>query len=245
MRVPSLNQNDAIKIWDARNNELNFDYSKVVTDFIGSDDTDLSDFELSDLVEELASVKESYEGKDISRAVGGQIDRDVIKHVHSHLSLLATPYQLSQIGFWAWLSNLSYNGFFWQFLKWRFGGEKVINWGVTSQGRIIEVYFFRAWLRGHKMIEPTLPNPYKYAEKGGSEIWRSHLLRVEFGRDREFVKALLDTAYDDDNKTLVGANEMRKKLVPALRTWTSSASFSNLNYEECFELIQKLRHDEI
>ena len=51
MRVPSLNQNDAIKIWDARNNELNFDYSKVVTDFIGSDDTDLSDFELSDLVE--------------------------------------------------------------------------------------------------------------------------------------------------------------------------------------------------
>lgn len=245
MRLPWLSQDEAIKIWNARNTNAEFDYGKVQPDFIGEDDNDLSDIELYELVDDLQTVMARYEGKNITKALGGQIDREVIKPTHSHLKSFGTPYQLSQLGFWTWLSNLAHDGFFWNFIKWRYDSDQVINWGITGQARIVEVYFFRAWLRGHKMYDADLSNPYKYAEKGASDVWRSHLLRVEFGRDREFVKAFLDTIYDEDNKTLIGTTELRKRVIPALREWSSMASFSNLSYEECVAIIDKLRTEDL
>lgn len=91
------------------------------------------------------------------------------------------------------------------------------------------------------MYEPTDSDPYKYARLGAADVWRSHILRQDFGRDREFVKAFLDTVYDDSGKVLVGTTEMRTKLIPALRAWTSSASFSHLTYSENLKLIEYLR----
>ena len=58
----------------------------------------------------------------------------------------------------------------------------MINWGITSPGSIIEVYFYRAWLRGQKMYDPSDADPYKYARLGASDVWRSHILRQDFGR---------------------------------------------------------------
>ena len=47
--------------------------------------------------------------------------------------------------------------------------------------------------------------------------------------------------YDKDGNTLVGTEELRKKLVPALRAWTSGSTFSHLSYTENVELIRKLK----
>jgi hypothetical protein len=105
---------------------------------------------------------------------------------------------------------------------------------------MVEVYFYRAWLRGHKMFEGSGADPYHYAKKGASDVWRSHILRQEFGRDREFVKAFLDTIYDEDGDTRIGTEDIRKTVIPALRAWTSSASFSHLGYNENLKLIQHL-----
>ena len=179
--------------------------------------------------------------KTLSKSDGGKIDSQLPEIVHEELRHLINVHQAAQIGFWRWLSNVACEGYFWDFIKWRIGGEQMSNWGITTPGSIIEVYFYRAWLRGQKMYEPTDADPYKYAKMGASDVWRSHILRQDFGRDREFVKAFLDTIYDASGKTVIGTTEMRTKLIPALRAWTSSASFSHLSYNENLELIDHLR----
>ena len=222
-----------------------FDASEIVMDFIGDDADDLtfSDLDLESLYDELLNIKSKYAGKK-TKSTGGLIDTDIVETVHKTLSeVQASAFQLSQLGFWRWLSNVSCNGGLWEFIKWRFNSDTQINWGITSPGSIIEVYFYRAWLRGHRMFDESLKDPYKYAKLGSSDVWRSHILRQEFGRDREFVKAFLDTIYDSAGKTMIGTNDLRRKFIPALRAWTSNSTFSHLTYKENIKLLKTLREE--
>ncbi|MCG8042211.1 MAG: DUF6339 family protein [Candidatus Thiodiazotropha endolucinida] len=244
MRVQSISNDVAIDVWNCRNDGEEPDLSNLKFDTIGDEECLLSDLELSDLVESLQVIQFDF-GNDVAKASGGLVDSSIVEPIHRALSELASPHQLSQLGFWRWLSNVASDGFFWQFIKWRLNSENQINWAITSQAQIVEVYFYRAWLRGQKMIDVSLPDPYIYAKKGSSDFWRSHVFRQEFGRDREFVKAFLDTVYKEDGSTSIGTNELRKKLIPALRAWSSGATFVHLSYEENLELIEKLRASEI
>ncbi|MFZ4746158.1 MAG: hypothetical protein ACOYLK_04600 [Sphingomonas sp.] len=246
MRVPQISNEQAALAWNAMKDLGAYDASEVVFDYIGSSDEEeiVSDIELMDLCASLLDIKAKYGDKN-KKNIGGQIDADVIEPVYKTLSEIANIHQLSHIGFWRWLSNIANSGSFWKFIQWRFGGDTQVNWGIASPGSIIEVYFYRAWLRGHKMLDPSLPDPLHYAKLGGSDVWRSHILRQDFGRDREFVKAFLDTVYDKNGQVQVGTEEMRTKLIPSLRAWTSSSTFSHLSYNENLTLIERLRSEGI
>lgn len=243
MRVQSISLETAEELWNARMAGNKRDTLTVNIDELGSDAELLSDFELDELKDQLVDVKNKYDGKNLKR-IGGEIDANLPEIIHHELKDLTGVHELSSIGFWRWLSNDACDGFFWDFIMWRFNSDKVINWGITGPGNVIEVYLYRAWLRGHKMFDPSSPDPYKYARIGSSDVWRSHILRQDFGRDVEFVKAFLDTIYDNAGKTVIGTKELREKLIPALRAWTSSASFSHLSYQENLTLIQHLRKSE-
>ena len=242
MQVYSISQEVASRLWNQRKNGEDILFTDSDADLIGPDGSDLlSDLELDDLVERLEQLKGKYNGKQKSPAVAGKVDAEVCEIVHSELSTKLEINELSQIGFWRWLSIVACNGKFWDFIDWRIGGNQQLNWGVVGPGSIVEVYFYRAWLRGHKMIEPGSSDPYKYAKIGASDVWRSHILRVEFGRDREFVKAFLDTVYDEQGKTLIGTNELRTELIPAIRAWSSGGMFAHLSYKENLELLKMIR----
>ena len=241
MKLPWVDNDTATIAWNAYKRTGEFDSSQLKLEFIGEDeDEELSYLELERIVDNLTTVQSKFRGKNI-KSIGGQIDADIIETVHSCLEPLCSVNQLSRLGFWRWFSNIAYNGFFWKFIMWRFNSDKMINWGITSPSLFIEVYFYRAWIRGHKMYDKDEVDPYKYAKKGSSDVWRSHILRQDFGRDREFVKAFLDTIYDESGATVIGTSELRTKLIPALRAWTSNATFTHLSYSECLHLIQKLR----
>lgn len=246
MRVAQISNEQAHVAWNAMNDFGEYDASEVAFDYIGSsDDEDIfTDIELMDLHDELLSIMDKFDGKN-KKNIGGQIDSEVVAPVYSAVSGKVGVYQLSQIGFWRWLSNIANSGAFWKFIKWRFDSDKQVNWGITSPGSIIEVYFYRAWLRAHKMYDASLSDPFHYAKLGSSDVWRSHILRQDFGRDREFVKAFLDTIYDKDGQVQVGTQELRNKLIPALRAWTSSSTFSHLSYTENLTLIERLRFEGI
>lgn len=245
MKIPSVTNDQAVTAWNALHDHGTFEgVGELVIDYIGDDsEASFSDIDLLDLVDEISAVRLRYLAKN-NKAVGGLVDAEIVEPIHRCLKEAGiTPRQLSNLGFWRWLSNIAGNHAFWSFIKWRYGSDIQQNWGITSQGSIIEVYFYRAWLRGHKMYEPELTDPYRYAKLGSSDVWRSHILRQDFGRDREFVKALLDTIYDTSGRTLVGTDELRTQLIPAIRAWTSNSTFSHLTYKENVELIQNLRAD--
>lgn len=246
MKLPAITNDQAVIAWNSMRDHGSYDTSELVLDYLGDDDDDelFSDIEIMDLMDELFEIKEKYAGSR-KKNEGGVIDAAIVEPIHRMLAPVARPFQLSQLGFWRWLSNIAGGGTFWNFIRWRFESEQQVNWGITSPGSIIEVYFYRAWLRGQKMFDADLSDPYHYAKVGSSDVWRSHILRQDFGRDREFVKAFLDTIYDPNGSTLIGTSELRTKVIPALRAWTSSASFSHLSYDENLALIQRLRNEAI
>lgn len=241
-RLQAITQDDAVKAWNSRKNKS--ELPDLSVDGIGNpEDEYLSDLELEELQEKLEDIKFEYKSANLKRSAGN-IDAAVVQPLHSFLSAHATPYQLSQLGFWCWLSNIALDGFFWEFINWRFDeSEQQVNWAITTPGQIIEVYFYRAWLRGHIMKDDSLSDPYLYATKGHSDMWRSHILRQEFGRDKEFVKAFLDHVYDKNNKAKVGTKELRTILIPSIRAWCSGASFSHLTYDESKDLLIKLHKE--
>lgn len=244
MKLQSISNDQASQAWNAMSDHGSFDAHQLIVDYIGDDDDDIfGDLDVDPLRDVFSDVKSKYLNKN-KKSYAGAIDAELIAPLHGLLLESAlTPRQLSQLGFWRWLSNVACSGFFWEFIKWRFDGDQLVNWGITSQGQIIEVYLYRAWLRGHKMYEADASDPYHYAKLGSSDVWRSHILRQEFGRDKEFVKAFLDTVYDKSGATVVGSNEIRTKLIPALRAWTSNSTYSHLSYSENLELIANLRAD--
>lgn len=245
MKIPMISNEQASTAWNSMSDCGSYDASSVVFDFNGPEDDEIfNDIDLIELQDELLGIIHKYDGKN-KKNVGGHIDSDIVEPVHNALAGKVSVHQLSQIGFWRWLSNIANSGSFWRFVKWRFESDMQINWGITTPGSIIEVYFYRAWLRGHKMYDANLPDPFHYAKLGSSDVWRSHILRQDFGRDREFVKAFLDTVYDQEGQTRIGTQELRNKLIPALRAWTSSSTFSHLSYTENLALIERLRSEGI
>lgn len=243
MRVPSITNDQASLAWNAlKDHDVFENASELVIDYVGDESESVfSDMDLFSFVDELATIKLKYENKN-KKNIGGMIDAEIVAPLHQALSDAGLEaYQLCNLGFWRWFSNVACDGEFWRFIDWRYDSDIQQNWGITSPSSMIEVYFYRAWLRGHKMHEPNETDPYYYARLGSSDVWRSHILRQEFGRDKEFVKAFLDTIYDKKGKTLIGTEELRTKLIPALRAWSSNSTFSHLTYSENLELIKTLR----
>ena len=237
-KLPNIDIETAARIWEAQNlgtfNHENF------RPYFTNESPEIEEFNDSDLLDiqfALSEIQAKYEDIDIKRQ-GGYVDAEIVEPIHSFLRPYASVYELSQPGFRMWLSNSALDGFFWEFIKWRFGVEaQKINWGITqSVNYLIEGYFARAWLRGQKMFDASLNDPYKYASMGLSDLWRSHILRTEFGKDREFVKAFLDFIFDNNIKN----DDIRKVLIPAIRAWTASATFSHLDYEECKTILHTI-----
>ena len=244
MKLQSISLDVSNDIWNKMMADNDYQPEFVNIDEIGTFDQTLSDLELESLVDSLRDIQSKY-GEKNKKTVGGLIDSEVCVVMHRELVNFANPRELSHIGFWRWLSNIARNGFFSQFIKWRMPSEpgktaNPVNWGIVSAGSIIEVYFYRAWLRAHKMYDLALSDPYYYAKLGGSDIWRSHILRQDFGRDREFIKAFLDVLHDEKGKQKIGTDDLRKKLIPGIRSWTSSGSFSHLSYDESYALINRI-----
>jgi len=249
MRIPTISNETATTIWVAMEDKGQCDASDLPIEFVGDDShARLTSLDLSDLADDLDAIHEEFKKKypnGLPKSAGGQVDSQIVVPVHKHLSALADISQLSQIGFWRWLSNSASNGKFWRFIEWRFSDKdgkpkQQINWGITNPSRLYEVYLFRAWLRAHMMYDDTSADPYEYAKKGGSDIWRSHILRQDFGRDLNFRKAFLDVLIDSDGNPLVTTRALREEVIPAIRAWTSGGSFSHLTYDEAADLIKIL-----
>jgi len=242
MKLRVISRDDASNAWIARFRGEDFEESQLVYSHIPEDDSlqTLSVIELDELVEELENIKDQFsngEGCFKGKSHAESCDAAVVEPVHRVLSKYATPYQLSHVGFWQYLSNIACQGFFWNFISWRYSGsDKQSNWGMVAQSSLAEIYFYRAWARGHRMYDQSLADPYEFAKKGAVDNWRSHILRVEQGFDQEFVKAFFVVVDEDKIK----APDIRNKLIPAIKIWQSNAGFFSLSYEEAKTLLRHI-----
>ncbi|MBY6151659.1 hypothetical protein KUV47_00410 [Vannielia litorea] len=249
MRLPTITNDTAAAVWNAMNEAGEFDAGGVSVEYLGDEsEAPLANMDLEELMDALDCVQAKYAGKFANgqpRALGGLVDVDLIEPIHSICGKFAGVDQLSDLGFWRWLSNVSMGGHFWNFIAWRYEKKEQVNWGITSPRNAVEVLLYRSWLRGHKMYDPSLDDPYEYAKRGSSDVWRSHILRQDFGKDVAFVRAFLDSCWDKQGNRVLSDTKIRQQLIPALRSWTSNATYSHLTYDECIALVTERAEAEI
>ena len=249
MRLPIITNDTATAVWNAMNESGEFNTGSVSVEFLGEEtDNPLTNMDIEELMNALDGVKAKYKGKFANgqpRALGGQVDVDLIEPIHSICSKFADVGQLSDLGFWRWLSNVAMGGYFWNFIAWRYEKKEQVNWGITSPRNAVEVLLYRSWLRGPKMFDPSLEDPYEYAKRGTSDVWRSHILRQDFGKDANFVRAFLDSCWDKQGNRVLSDTKIRQQLIPSLRSWTSNATNTHLSYSECVKLIKERAEAEI
>ena len=187
----------------------------------------------------LETIKDHYPEINTKQS-GGKFDVEIIPIIHNSFKKYDIEI-ITNAGFWRWLSTYAYDGWFYELIEWRykFSDDTIvdqINWGIGNDNLIIEFYFYRNWLRGEIGYDEDRKNRYELAQLGDIDFWRSHILRQEYGRDRNFVKALLIILFHE-KKYSFSIKTIRQELVPQIRSWYATGSFTHLNHNDCYEVV--------
>lgn len=178
------------------------------------------------LSERLWALTKKYETPDGHLARkdqrGGAFEATACEVAHATFAL---PRQLACDGeFWLWLTMAAQDGAFARLVDWRFGPDgHVSNYGATTPGSFREGLLARLWWRGeigHRAED--VGDPYALARMGDQDIWRSHIFRTRYGRNRDLAREFLLTVYDGvKRRQTLGVERKLAKLTRARHASTA------------------------
>ena len=123
---------------------------------------------------------------------GGEYEGEVCSILHAELDLdvgTAADYD-----FWTWLALENSH-----IVEWRHGeGDspaRDANYGI---GDPRENLFYRMWLRADIGRIHAKGDEYALARRGGNDFWRSHILRIDYGKCRAVAHAFLKAQFPSD-----------------------------------------------
>jgi hypothetical protein len=172
---------------------------------------------------------------------GGLFEAPASEIVHSVLGL--TPQAASSREFWLWLTFAGSGGALASMVDWRFGSKESIdpvNYGITTRASVWEGLFARLWWRGHVGFDESAEDKYDLAKRGDVDLWRSHIIRQDYGRCRNLARALVRYQYaqsDPSIRTLT--NKQLRELAKSLRIVDASVSFESLDQDALSDIIRE------
>jgi hypothetical protein len=174
---------------------------------------------------------------------GGEFEARACEVAHQTLSL---PRAVACDGeFWLWLTLVAQDGTFARLVDWRFGPVKhVANYGATTPGSFREGLMARLWWRGeigHRAED--VGDPYALARTGDQDIWRSHIFRTRYGRNRDLAREFLMTIYDGAKRRQSGAVE--RKFAKLTRARHASTAIEVLDASAKRRLLGDLAQDAV
>jgi hypothetical protein len=144
--------------------------------------------------------------------------------------------------FWLWLTFVAGDGMFADLVKWRFGTQKsidLVNYGIGRRSEMWEGLFARLWWRGNTGYAADAPEPYEIAARGDADLWRSHIIRQEYGRCRPVARALVEYQYPTpQSKARLEIVQLRA-LAKRLRIVEASVGYELLCEEDIGKLIKE------
>ena len=206
MRYPGLNIETARNGLEARRSDSMWSGIDSVRQF-GTGVPDFDESCAASLLRKLNTLKDQFGVDSLGQSKGKDFEARASGIVHSELSSLDADTATSR-EFWLWLTFVACRGDFFDLVVWRFGDPVTVNpvnFGITTKSSIREGLFARLWWRGNIGFDPTSDPPYTISRRGDIDIWRSHIIRQEYGRCRNVVKSLIRYQHPDedlDNKTL-------------------------------------------
>jgi hypothetical protein len=140
----------------------------------------------------LAKKIELHLGDSKNASAGEKYESEICGEVHQALRDL--PYEiLDDPKFWQYLAV----HFFSEFIMWR-ESDALSSGNLLSYFRAtgVECIPLRLFLRGQVVFEATGKYDLAAAIPEGTDFWRSHILRVKTGRDRNVARVFVDMQRD-------------------------------------------------
>ncbi|MGE0294817.1 MAG: DUF6339 family protein [Hyphomonadaceae bacterium] len=157
---------------------------------------------------------------------GGEFE--ALACVAFHETLKLPRYVAADHRFWLWLTFAWSGGDFAKLVDWRFQGKPdQKNYGVTSAASFREGFLARLWWRAEIGCQPGAKDPYAIARQGDQDIWRSHILRQRYGRNRSFARSFISTLYPKGKRTLSIREE--RELAKLTRARNAATAFELLD----------------
>lgn len=236
MKFPILSIDGARDCLDKKRRDVSWSATPYVK-YIGNGE-ELDQVGISKLLTKLKELRSRLPDP-LPKIRGKDFEAPACALVHENLNLNSVA--ASSREFWLWLTFGAAGGEFADIVDWRFSaGSRIddVNYGITTRAGTWEGLFARLWWRGSIGYDPDSENPYEIAKRGDIDIWRSHIIRQEYGRCANVARALVKYQYpssDDDTATLKIA-ELRE-LAKRLRIIDASMSYEMLDESQINALI--------
>jgi hypothetical protein len=221
LKIPVVTATDLVAFLDA-----NGDAEKNPPVFEGPDDVHLSPEDLEQLVADFLERKLALTRSGVgTKEQENQIDAFAAHRLLSFIDKLNASTVLDP-GFWAYLSWRLF-----EVISWRHDGGKYVNFGANF-ANLQESFLGRSYLRGKIGVTKAR------IDVAGSDLWRSHIIRVKAGNSTAISGALLDLV---DSKKLTSKdlrplarmiNAYRSNVVFELLTEAGAKAAVGLIWEE-------------
>ncbi len=195
MRYPTLSGVDATAYVEARRAADGGDHSALVAPITfkgsGAEATPFVDGAIREFREEFGRLQRRT-SKSGAKASGDQeltkdgVEGDLSSAFHSNLSELNAAV-LTDPGFWRYLGCVE----MFSFVRWRDGQDcKLESFGAGSSFPTWDCVPLRMYVRSRICVESSAADPAAVATIAGTDLWRSHILRVKTGNAPELAVAL-------------------------------------------------------
>jgi hypothetical protein len=193
----------------------------------------------TELLEKLKELREQLALEPLPANKGKDFEGPASALVHETLGLCSRA--AGSRDFWLWLTFVAAEGAFADLVDWRFGSQETIdpvNYGIGRRSVIWEGLFARLWLRGNIGHDSASSDPYRIAKKGDIDIWRSHIIRQEYGRCKSVAHALINYQYPDGKSGKPLRVKQLRDLAKRLRIVDASVSYELLPSGKIKDLIE-------
>ena len=175
----------------------------------------------------------------LSQEQGGEFERRAVPHVHGLIDRLTSADRrpLYDDGFWRWLAVIHFREIIEMRHPPKGGRFNLANFGI---GSLSDNFVYRVWLRGEIAYdrERYPEDPYRLAQLGDQDFWRSHIFRQSYAQPRAFARAFLRFQFEGTPQGRLRTSEIRE-LAKRLRRLYANVVFELLSEEEAFDLISE------
>lgn len=240
MRYPTVSISDAKRVLES----WRADDPRVVEGaWAGATDDVAFDVELvDDMIRDLQDLRRDMGEPGASgRRYWTRFEGKAAAIVHRTLEL--PPSVAVDHEFWLWLvfgSGFDHPA---KFVGWRHGrgdapfDARDSNYGITTS--LEHGFFSRTWLRAEIAYDATRDDPYALAKRGDQDLWRSHVLRTDYGMVPAVAMALLTFVYPDDSPdTPAVATKTVREMAKELRRRQATSAFELLCPDEAERLVE-------
>lgn len=208
----------------------------------GSDSFDLD--LVDDLAFELQSVRRDLGEPDRGDArYFARFEGQAARVVHHTLAL--PPAIAVDHEFWIWLVLGGQHDYLAKLVTWRHGdgsdkfGARDSNYGLTTS--LEGGFYSRVWFRADVVYDEDRSEPYELAERGDQDLWRSHILRTDYGQIPNVARALLLFQYPDSSPDTPSVKtKVMREMAKELRRRHSASAYELLSYAEAKNLVQEV-----